>query len=332
MPPDLLPRAYLALRLSDEAMARIGAACRVERFEGRGQPSKEELRACLGEIDGLLGSTQLPVDAEVLASAPLLRVVSNFGVGYDNVDLAAATARGVLVCNTPGVLTDAVADLTLGLIVALARRLPDAARFVREGHWAPGRPLPELGSDLRGKTLGIVGLGRIGRAVAQRAHGFGMRIVFHDVFRDPGEDGFCEYRDFDDLLREADFVSLHVNLTDETKQLIGARELALMQPHAYLVNTARGQVVDQPALTEALREGRIAGAALDVLAQEPPAPDEPLLSLPNVIVLPHIGSATRETRRAMLDLAIENLLAALRGETPRCVANPEALERWRARE
>ncbi len=320
------PRVYLAMRLPEDTVARIEAECSVRRFEGRGLPAKQDLLAALGDVEGLLGAAVMPIDAEVLESARRLRIISNYGVGYDNVDPAAATRLGILVCNTPGVLTDAVADLTLGLIISLARRLSEAERFVREGNWRPGRTV-ELGTDVRDKTLGIVGLGRIGRAVARRARAFAMRIVFHDQFRQaPADVSFCEYRELDDLLRESDFVTLHVNLTDQTRQLIGARELALMRSSAYLINTARGPVVDQAALSEALRAGRIAGAALDVLEREPPDPDDPVLHLPNAIVLPHIGSATRETRRAMLDLAVDNLLAALRGETPECVVNPEALQ------
>ena len=315
----------MALPLPDQSIARVLAECEVSRYDQRGQPSRQELIDAIAAADGLLGSAMLPVDADVLASASHLRVVSNFGVGFDNVDVAAATRLGILVCNTPGVLSDAVADLTLGLIVSLVRRLPEAERFVREGRWLPGQGV-RLGNDLRGKRLGVVGLGRIGREVARRARSFGMQVCFHDVLQQHDEElAFCTYQDFDDLLRESDFVSLHVNLTEKTRHLISTRELSLMKPSAYLINTARGQIVDQPALVEALRERRIAGAALDVLEQEPPAPDEPLLQLENVIVLPHVGSATVETRRAMLELAIDNLLVALHGETPQCVVNPEAL-------
>jgi glyoxylate reductase len=317
------PLVYVALRAPPEALARIEAACRVRRFERTGLPSQEELLAALADAEGLLGSAMLPVGADVLAAAPRLRVVSNFGVGFDNVDLAAATARGVLVCNTPGVLSNAVADLTLALVLALARRLPEAERFVREGGWVPGKAMA-LGVDVRGKTMGIVGFGRIGRAVADRARAFGMEVCYSDVRRAEGDEG-ARFVELDDLLRAAGFVTLHVNLTPETRGLIGARELALMKPSAYLINTSRGQAVDQPALVEALREGRIAGAALDVFEREPLPPDDPLRRLPNVILLPHIGSATVETRAAMLDLAIDNLLAALRGERPQCIVNPEAL-------
>ena len=318
------PLVYLAFPVPDDVLARIEAACVVVKFGARGKPAKPDILAALSDVDGVLGTTRVPFDEEVIAAAPRLRAVSNFGVGYDNIDVAAATRHGVLVCNTPGVLSDAVADLTLGLIVALARRLIDSERSVREGQWMRGAA--QLGSDLKGKTLGIIGLGRIGREVARRAQPFGMQVCFHDQSRDAGEGfAFCAYRDLDDLLREADFVTLHINLSDETRKLIGGRELALMKPTAYLINTARGQVIDQAALAEALRSNTIAGAALDVLEREPPAEDDPILDAPNVLLLPHIGSATRETRRAMLDLAVDNLLAALRGERPPCAVNPEAL-------
>ncbi len=319
------PRVFVAVHLSDEELARVEAECSVRRYEGRGMPSKSEMIAALADAEGLLGSAVLPVDAELLDSAPSLLVVSNVGVGYDRVDLEAATRRKVVVCNTPGVLSAAVADLTIALVISLARRIPEADRFVREGNWAPDK-FVGLGTDIAGKTLGIVGLGRIGRAVALRAHALGMAVCFNDKFRVEALDSaFWRYRELDDLLRESDFVTLHVNLTEETTKLIGARELGLMKPSAYLINTSRGPVVDQAALTTALREERIAGAALDVLEREPPAPDEPILGLPNVLIVPHIGSATRETRQAMVNLAIGNLLSALRGELLDCVVNPEVL-------
>jgi glyoxylate reductase len=329
MNPPHSPRVFCANRLPEETLARIEAECAVTFFEGGGMPSKQDLLAALGDVDGLLGSAMLPVDAEVLESAPRLRVVSNIGVGFDNVDVAAATKQGVLVCNTPGVLTDAVADLTMAMILSLARRLPESERFVREGRWVPGRAMG-LGTDVSGKTLGIVGLGRIGQAVALRARAFGMAVCFHDRFREAAA-ASCSYRELDDLLRESDFLTLHVNLTDETAGLIGVRELGLMKSSAYLINTSRGQVVDQAALAAALEDERIAGAALDVLETEPPSPAEAILRLPNVLVLPHIGSATSETRGAMMNLAVDNLLAALRGETPHCVVNAKALAVHRTR-
>jgi phosphoglycerate dehydrogenase-like enzyme len=318
------PKVYLALPLSGEALARVEAGCDVVRPASGGLASRDDLLTQLGDSEGMLATTRIPIDAQVLDAAPKLRVVSNFGVGYDNIDVAAATEHGVLVCNTPGVLTDAVADLTMGLVIALARRLVESVDAVRGGQWMRGAA--QMGSDVRGKTLGIVGLGRIGRAVAQRARAFGMHTCFADQFDQPGE-GFeeCLYRSLDDLLREADFVTLHVDLNEATYKLIGARELALMKPAAFLINTSRGQVVDQAALAKALEDKTIAGAALDVLEQEPPDAEDAILRAPNVIVLPHIGSATRETRTAMLNLAIDNLLAAVHGETPPCMVNPEAL-------
>ena len=318
------PSVYLALPIAEQPLARIASACSVSRFEGPNLPSKEELCASLGRVEGLLGSAMLQIDRQVLESAPRLRVVSNFGVGFDNVDLAFASERGVLVCNTPGVLSDAVADLTMALVLSLARRLPEAERFVRGGEWRPGHAMG-LGSDVQGKTLGIIGLGRIGSGVAKRARAFDMRVWHHDVV--PQDDGgLSRPVALDELLRESDFVTLHVNLTEETRGLMGVREFALMKRSAYLINTARGQVVDQAALTDALTSGRIAGAALDVFEREPLPADDPLARLPNVILLPHIGSGTKETRAAMLDLAIDNLLTALRGERPQCLVNPEALD------
>jgi glyoxylate reductase len=282
----------------------------------------------LPRAEGILCSALLPLPAELLDRAPRLRVISNFGVGYNNVDLEAATARGIAVCNTPGVLSGAVADLTLALILAIARRLLANAAYVRAGGWSRREPPPPLGWDPAGKTLGIVGFGRIGQAVALRARAFGMEVVYHDLVTDPVE-GLedCRPVSLEELLETSDVVSLHVNLDPSTHHLIGARELALMKPTAWLINTSRGQVVDQQALTAALRDGTIAGAALDVLDPEPPAPDDPLLAMENVIVLPHVGSATVETRAAMRDMAVRNLVAVLTGRTPPSCVNPSVLER-----
>lgn len=322
------PAVCIALPLADEAMARIAAECRVSVIPPRpADPPPPEISGA----EGLLCAAPYTISKALLDAAPRLRVVSNFGVGFDNVDVAEMDRRGIAVCNTPGVLSGAVADLTLGLIIAAARRLVDHAVFVRERRWGNAAPAP-LGVDLAGKTLGIVGLGRIGRAVARRARGFDMRLVYHDTFTEPGDaDRDCAYRTLDDLLRESDFVTIHTNLTPETRHLIGARELALMKPTAYLVNTARGPVVDQAALAGALKAGTIAGAALDVLEVEPPPSDDPILDAPNAIILPHVGSATAETRAAMLEMAIDNLLAVLRGEEPRACVNPGTLEFARKR-
>jgi glyoxylate reductase len=321
------PRVLATMPLPEAALVPVRALADVDvwRFTTR-----DELIEKLRDADLAFTNTIVPLDADVLSSAPRLRAISNFGVGFDHIDVPHATDLGIVVTNTPDVLTDAVADLTLGLIIALARRIVEGADFVRAGRWRRGEPPAPLGCDLRGKTLGIVGFGRIGVAVARRAQVFGMAVRYCDVRGEiEGAAGLATHCSLDDVLRESDFVTLHVNLMPETTKLIGARELALMKPSAFLVNTARGPVIDQPALVEALREGRIAGAALDVTQPEPPAVDDPLLSLLNVIVVPHIGSATRETRGAMLDLALRNLVALIAGEIPPCALNPEA---WQARE
>jgi lactate dehydrogenase-like 2-hydroxyacid dehydrogenase len=311
MPPDR-PRVFISLPLTDDQLAPL-STCEVVPRSSAGPISVEELAEALSVASGHLGSAQLRIPNKVIDVAPNLRVISNFGVGYDNVDLDYARDRGIAVCNTPGVLSDAVADLTLGLILQIARNLGGARDMVRQGRWKQGSPPQPLGSDLKGKTLAIIGMGRIGCEVARRARAFEMRVLYHDVRPD------CEAPEgsvpvsFADALAEADFLSLHTNLTAESHHLISARELALMKPNASVINTARGSIVDQSALYEALRANRIAGAALDVLETEPPAADEPLLSLPNVIITPHIGSATVETRDAMARLAVQNLADVLAG-------------------
>ena len=324
-PPPAAPAICVAVPLEDDLAARLAEAGEVARV-GPEAP-RDRLLAALGRVRGVLLSTLVPVDAEFLDAAPALRVVSTAAVGYDNYDVELATRRGVAICHTPGVLNAAVADLTMALVIALSRRLFEFGAYARSGAWGRGEPQPPLARDIAGKTLGVVGYGRIGREVARRMRALGMRVVWHDAAdADGGDAPGAERRDLDDLLRESDFVSVHANLTPQSRHLIGARELALMRPGAYLVNTARGPVVDQAALTEALRSGAIAGAGLDVLESEPPDPDDPIVRLPNAIVLPHIGTATEETRRAMRELAVTNLLAVLRGETPPAIVNPEALE------
>jgi len=316
------PRVYVASRLPERFLAPLHERCDVSVYQGAGPVSREELIRRVRDIDGLLGSAILPVDAQVLEAAQRLRVISNIGVGYDNVDLARASEKGILVTNTPEILSDAVAELTMGLMLQLSRRLRESEQVVREGRWDPAGAAVPFGEDLKGKTLTIIGMGRIGRQVARRALAFDMRVIYHDVRADaPAPPGVSRAADLEDALRQADFVTLHPNLTAESVRLIGARELALMKPTAYLINTSRGPIVDQAALYEALVTGRIAGAALDVLETEPPPPDEPLLSLPNVVITPHIGTATRETRSAMIELAVRNLLACLFGEPCEYVVN-----------
>jgi len=312
MTPDR-PRVFISLPLSDDQLAPL-ADYEVIRRTAAGPIQHKELMEMIAGAAGHLGSAVLAIPNEVIDAAPRLRVISNFGVGFDNVDLSYARQRGIDVCNTPGVLSDAVAALTLGLILQRARGIGEAQAMVRQGRWVKGaHPLP-LGSDLKEKTLTILGMGRIGLEVARRAQAFGMRVLFYDLRGDceapPGAD--CAPT-LDDALREADFLSLHTNLTPDSYHLIGAPQLAAMKPTAYLLNTARGPIVDQQALYEALKEGLIAGAALDVLEVEPPPAGEPLLTLPNVIISPHIGSATVETRDAMARLAVQNLADVLAG-------------------
>ena len=252
-------------------------------------------------------------------------MVSAVAVGYDNIDLDACTRRGILVTNTPGVVTEATADLSFGLLMCVARRLVEADRYVREGHWKFWEFGCMWGTDLGGKTLGVYGFGRIGQAVARRARGFNMRIIYYSVDRPTPEQERelgAQFVDRDTLLREADFLTIHVPLAPDTHHLIGAAQLALMKPTAFLINSSRGKVVEEAALVEALQSKRIAGAGLDVFEFEPrihPA----LLAMPNVVVSPHMGTATGETRLAMAMLATDNLLAALAGERPPNLVNPE---------
>jgi glyoxylate reductase len=296
-----MARAFVTRRLPGDALERLAAAHDVDLWPERLPPCPEELRAHAAEVEGLLCLLTDRIDAELLDAAPKLRVISNLAVGADNVDLAATRARGIPVGYTPGVLTETTADLAFALLLAVARRLPEGQRAVHAGEWLTWEPDWLLGRDVHGAILAIVGMGRIGQAVARRAQGFGMEVL---------EIGRGELED----VARADFVSLHVPLNDETRHLVDARFLAALRPTAYLVNTSRGGVVDQEALATALHEGRLAGAALDVTDPEPLPPDHPLLQAPNLLVLPHLGSATHATRERMADLAVDNLLAGLAGE------------------
>jgi glyoxylate reductase len=290
----------------------------VDLWEGREAPPRDELLKRVAEAEGLLSMLVDRVDSELFDAAPSLRAVSNYAVGTDNVDLEEATRRGIPVGHTPDVLTDATADLAWALLMAGARRLGEAERFVRAGKWGTWTPDAFLGVDVHGACLGVIGWGRIAQAFARRAEGFDMEVMYHS--RSSGIP-------LDELLEKSDFVSLHAPLTGETRGLIGARELELMKPTAVLINTARGELVDTTALTEALHLGTIGGAALDVTDPEPLPGDHPLLAAPNITVVPHIGSATTRTRAAMGEMAAENLIAALAGERMPYVANPDVYDR-----
>ena len=275
--------------------------------------------------DGLYCMLTNPIDAEVLAAAPALKAISNMAVGFNNVDVAEATRRRIPVTNTPGVLTDTTADFGWALIMSSARRVPEGDRFLRAGKFHGWGPLMLVGHDVYGKTLGIVGFGRIGRAVAKRATGFDMQVLYHDKYpADAETERVLNARSvsMDELLANSDFVSLHTDYNPDTHHMIGALQFAMMKPTAYLINTSRGPVVDEAALVEALKSGQIAGAGLDVYEGEPDV-NPGLLALENVVLTPHIASASLDTRNSMSLTAAENLLAGLRGErSPNCV-NPE---------
>lgn len=312
------PRVFVARRLPEEGIAAISAACDADIWPDELPPPRDELLRRVAGCDGILTLLTDRVDDELLdAAGSRLRVVSNYAVGYDNIDVPACARRGIAVGNTPGVLTETTADLAWALVMAAARRLPEGDRYVRAGKWLTWGPLLLLGPDVNGATIGIVGFGRIGQAVARRAQGFGMTILYHDVARLPedvtGPLG-ATYAPLGELLARSDFVSLHVNLTAETRHLINATTLASMKPTAVLVNTSRGPVVDQVALAAALRDGVIWAAGLDVTDPEPIPMDDPLVGLDNCLIVPHIASASRATRGKMAAMAAANLLAGVRGE------------------
>jgi glyoxylate reductase len=323
------PRVFVTRELPGDGVARLREHCEVDLWREELPPSPEVLRQAVAGVDGLLSMLTDAVDGDLLNAAPKLRVVSNMAVGYDNIDVEACTRRGILVCNTPGVLTETTADLAWALLLAAARRLPEAERAVRDGRWRTWHPSFLLGRDVHGATLGIVGLGKIGSAVARRARGFDMRVLYYN--RTPRPDAEAElgvtYADFDTLLAESDFVSVHLPLTSDTRHLFSDDAFAKMKPTAVFVNTARGAIVEERALNRALETKRIAAAAIDVTEEEPLPKHDMLLRQPNLLVTPHIGSASVQTRTRMADLAVENLIAALSGRRPPHPVNPEVLER-----
>lgn len=322
------PRVFASRTLPGPALQQLAAQTEMRCWTGHGPISAEQLRNEVRGAEGLLCILTDSIDETLLAAAPGLRAVSSCSVGVDHVDVSALTHRGIPLGHTPGVLVEATADLTFALLLAAARKLPEGERFMRSGEWTPARRWePEflLGRDLRNATLGLLGLGAIGQAVAKRAQGFGLNLIGWTPSGRavPGVRSLS----FEEVLAQSDFLSLHLALSERTAAIIDAQALARMRRGAILVNTARGGLVDENALLVALRSGQLDGAALDVFAQEPVAANHPLLQLPNVVVAPHIGSATLGSRTAMAQLAVDNLLAALRGERmPHC-ANPEVYAR-----
>ena len=327
------PKVFVTRRIPAAGLDRIRAACDAEVWDGPLPPPYEVLKEKAAGCDGLASLLTDRIDAALLDAAPRLRVVSNYAVGFNNVDIPAATARGVLVGNTPGVLTDATADMAFCLLIAAARRLVDGCQYARDGRWKTWEPLGHLGQDLVGRTLGVVGMGRIGYALARRcARGWDMPILYFDTYRNEKAETELGARrvELDVLLRESDFVSVHTDLNETTRGLFNAERFRMMKPTAVFVNTARGPVVVERDLIDALNKGVIFAAGLDVTDPEPPPPDSALLRTPNLVVAPHIASATVGTRDAMAQICADNLLAGLSGgKMPHCV-NPEAAGRGRS--
>jgi glyoxylate reductase len=324
------PKVYVTRELPQRGMKIIKERFDAEVWPEYGPPPKEEIIRKARNVDALVTLLSDKIDAEVFDAAPKLKIVAQMAVGFDNIDVAEATKRGIYITNTPGVLTETTADFAWALLMAIARRVVEADRYVRSGQWKVSwHPSMLLGRDVYGATLGIVGAGRIGTAVARRAKGFNMRILYYDVVPMPPEiekELDAKRVDLDTLLRASDFVSIHVPLIKETYHLINEEKLRLMKKTAYLINNSRGPVVDEKALYKALREGWIAGAALDVFEQEPTPVDNPLLKLDNVVVAPHISSASYETRSRMAEMVGENLVAFFEGKTPPNLVNPDVVK------
>ncbi|MGE4407927.1 2-hydroxyacid dehydrogenase [Pseudomonas sp.] len=317
-------RVVALRRLKEAHLQRLRETFEVTYFE---EPERqpEAVGTALCRAHGLVGG-KLQVSPALLDEAPELEAIATISVGYDNLPVAELSRRGILLSNTPDVLTETTADTGFMLIMASARRLVELANMVRAGRWTQHVGEAQFGHDVHGKTLGLVGLGRIGQAIARRARGFGMRVLYSNASPKPALEAEwgIQRRSFEQLLAESDFVCLTVPLTEQTEHLLGYQQCRAMKRSAFLINIARGKVVDEAGLIRALQEGLIAGAGLDVFEQEPVACDSPLLRMDNVVTLPHIGSATWETREAMANCAIDNLCQALRGERPRDLVNPEA--------
>jgi glyoxylate reductase len=324
------PKVYVTRQLFDEAIEILEEHAEVEVYEGVDDAiPRELLLEKVADVEGLLPLLTERIDAEVMDAAKGLKVISNYAVGYNNIDVAAATERGIYVTNTPGILTDTTADCAFALLMAVARRIPEADRHVKEGGWIHAwGPRMFVGTDVHGKTLGIIGLGRIGSAIARRAKGFDMNVIYYDEHRrrDLERELGVQYAPLKELLTESDYVSLHVPLTASTRHMIGKRELTMMKETAFLINTSRGPVVDEDALYKALRDGDIAGAGLDVFEREPLSPDSPLKGLDNAVITPHIASASVETRTKMATTAALNLVSVLQGREPPNLVNPEVLK------
>ncbi len=320
------PKVYVTRQIPPPGLDLLAEQCDVTVHSDEMPPSRSEILKQIRGKDGLLCMLTDRVDAAVIDAASTLKVVSSFSVGVDHIDVPEATRRGVYITYTPGVLTDATADLAFALLMAAARRIAEGDHYVRSGSWKAGwSPTMLLGESVYGKTLGVVGLGRIGEAVAKRASGFRMKVLYYSRRRSPEKERGLgvDYSPLDALLKESDFVSLHIPLTGETRHLINRERLKSMKRNAILINTSRGPVVDEDALDEALENRWIAGAGLDVFSAEPLPKNSPFLRLRNVVLVPHIGSATNEARQRMSEISAKNLLAVLKGEEPPYLFNPD---------
>lgn len=321
-------KIYITRRIAQQALDMLNEVAEIKIWDREMPPSREVLIDKISEVDGLLSLLTDRIDASLMDLAPKLKIISNLAVGYDNIDIPEATRRGILVSNTPGVLTETTADFAFALLMAAARRLVEADKFTRKGRWRTWDPMLLLGQDIHHATLGIIGFGRIGIEVARRAKGFDMRVLYHDEIRKTREESEIgvEYTPkLADLLSQSDFISLHVPLMPKTHHLIGSDAFALMKSTAVLINTARGSIVDPGALYQALSSRRIFAAAVDVTDPEPINHDSPFLSLDNLIITPHIASASTFTRTEMAKMAATNLIAGLQGQVPPNCVNPESL-------
>ncbi|MEM2930862.1 MAG: D-glycerate dehydrogenase [Thermoproteota archaeon] len=323
------PKVYVSRRIHESAIRLLENHCDVETYDSENPVPRDILLKNVEDKDAVLILLSDRIDKEFLEKAGKLRVVSAMSAGYDHIDLGEATLRGVYVTNVPRVLTDAVAEFALALLFTVARRIVEADSFLRKGSWRVAwSPMFMLGPAIGGKTLGIIGLGEIGTAIARRAKGLNMRVVYYSRTRKPSveEELGITFMGFNEVLKESDFLILSTALTPETVRMIGEKELRSMKPSSYLINISRGAIVDEKALVKALKEGWIAGAALDVFEQEPVSLDNPLISMGNVVLTPHIASATFEARRRLAENAAENILRVLRGEAPSSLLNPEVLK------
>lgn len=323
------PKVYVTREMPERGLRIIKEKFDAEVWRDYAPPPKKTIIEKVANVDALATLLSDKIDAEVFDVAPKLKIVAQMAVGFDNIDVVEATKRGIYVTNTPGVLTETTADFAWALLMAVARRTVEADTYVRSGNWKVGwHPMMMQGRDVYGATLGIVGLGRIGCAIAKRAKGFDMKVFYHDVIRRPDfeKEYGIQFTDIDTLFQKADFITINVPLLKETFHLVDEKKLRLMKKTAYLINNARGPIVDEKALYKALKEGWIAGAALDVFEQEPTPMQNPLLKLTNVVVAPHISSASYETRSKMAEMVAENLVAFFEGKTPPNLVNAEVVK------